>query len=250
MNTKLDQFILILIILSFLTILAINTFIQTQTQTIVVHYNQTIIGFYSHAAEIKVPAIARIGNKEKGVITNLKVLAIPGEGRTLTNIENLLFWIDTQYSIRTAKHVAERISQMNLSQIDLIYTIETNASIIEGQSAGAALTIATIAVLQNKSINNSVIITGTISEDGRIGKVGGIIEKASAAKEFGAKLFLVPKGQSIIINYVPEQKCEKIGPITFCRTEYKAEEINVSEIVGIEVKEVSSIEKALKYFLI
>ena len=221
-----------------------------KTQTTIIHYNQTIIGFHLSEAEIKVPAIARIGNKEKGVITNLKVIAIPGNGRTLTNIENLLFWVDTQHSIRVAKHVAEKVTGMDLSKIDLIYTIETNASLIEGQSAGAALTIATIAVLENRSINNSVIITGTINENGEIGEVGGIIEKARASKNFGAKLFLVPKGQKILTRYIPEQKCEKIGAITFCKTEYKQQKIDVSKIVGIEVKEIKNIKEALKYFLV
>ncbi len=215
----------------------------------IIYYNRTLPSSYKFSqSEIEIPAIGKINGKETGVITTLKVSAIPGEGRTLTNIENLLFWIDTQYSIRVAKHVAQRITNIDISKIDLIYTIESNASIIEGQSAGAALTIATIAALENKTLNKSVIITGTINDDGSIGKVGGIVYKAEAAKEAGAKLFLVPEGQSYVTEYKPKRTCEKIGIITFCRTEYEIQKVNVSEVVGIEVKEVKDIDEALNYF--
>jgi uncharacterized protein len=197
-------------------------------------------------AEIKVPAV---DNEGRGVVTNLIVEAVPGNGKVLVNIENLLFWIDTQYSIRVAKKVAEEFTKMNLSNIDLSYTIETNASVIEGQSAGAAIAIATIATLQNKTINKSVMITGTINPDGSIGQVGAIVAKAKAAKDINATLFLVPRGQGVQINYKPVQKCEKIGPITYCTIEYKEERVDVTKEAGIEVKEVSRIEEALKYFL-
>lgn len=195
---------------------------------------------------INIPAVDNQGN---GVVAVLKVQAIPGEDRTLVNINQLLFWVDTQFSIRVAKEVAENITGLDLSQVDLIYTIETNASVIEGQSAGAALTIATIAALQNKTINPNVIITGTINPDGTIGPVGGILPKAQASKNAGATLFLVPKGQGTQINYRPIQKCEKFGPITYCTTEYKPEKIDISRDVGIEVKEVSDIQEALTYFV-
>jgi len=204
--------------------------------------------FTYNQVEIKIPAISSVNGEEKGVITRLKVQVIPGEGRTLTNIENLLFWIDTQYSIRTAKKVAERIVGINTSKLDFIYTIETNASIIEGPSAGAALTVATIAALEGKSINQSVVITGTIHEDGSIGKVGGIIEKGKAAKEANATLFLVPKGQSKIIEYVPETKCKKFRVLTICETKYERKSFDVSKEIGIEVREVETIEEALNYF--
>jgi uncharacterized protein len=195
---------------------------------------------------IKVPAVDAEGN---GVVTQLKVQAVPGEGRALVNINQILFWVDTQFSIRVAKQVAEKITKVPLNKFDLIYSIETEATVIEGQSAGAALTIATVAALTNKTINQSVIITGTINPDGTIGPVGGILAKANAAKSAGAKLFLVPAGQGMQTTYTPVTNCQKIGSFTICRTEYKAVRTNVKSEVGIEIREVSNIDEALKYFL-
>lgn len=200
----------------------------------------------TNVVTINLPAI---DNQGTGVIAKLKVQAIPGEGRVLTNIENILFWVDTQFSIRIAKDVAKNITGKNLSNFDFIYTIETDASVIEGQSAGAAITIATISVIENKTLPPNVMITGTINPDGTVGSVGGILVKAKASKDVGAKLFLVPSGQGTQVNYIPEKKCEQIGPITFCTTEYKPQRIDISKDVGIEVKEVSTIEEALKYFV-
>ena len=199
----------------------------------------------SNTVIINLPAVDDQGN---GVIAKLKVQAIPGEGRILTNIDNLLFWVDTQFSIRIAEMVAENITGADLSKVDLIYTIETDASVIEGGSAGAALTIATIAVLQNKTLPSDVMITGTINPDGTLGPIGAVLAKAKAAKDIGAKIFLVPEGQGNQVNYVPEKKCEQVGPVTFCTTEYKPQRIDISKDVGVEIKEVSSINEALKYF--
>ncbi|MEM5836509.1 MAG: S16 family serine protease [Candidatus Aenigmatarchaeota archaeon] len=199
-----------------------------------------------NVVRMKIPAVDNEGN---GVMTTLVVEAVEGKGRVLTDINHLLFFIDTQNSIQIAKNVAERITGINTSKIDLIYQIETNASVIGGPSAGAALTIATIAALQNKSLNEKVSITGTINLDGTIGVVGGIEEKARAVKEEGMEIFLVPKGQGVQITYTPKRECRKIGPILYCTTEYLPKKVDVSESVGITVKEVSNVEEALKYFM-
>jgi len=207
----------------------------------------TNITFEGKVVSLNVPAVDEEGN---GVATTLKVESRPGTGKVLVDVNQLLFWVDTQYSIRTAQRVAQNITGVDLSNIDLVYWIETNASVIEGPSAGAALTVATVVAIQNKSLNESVMITGTINPDGTIGPVGGIFAKAKASKDIGTKLFLVPEGQGLEISYKPVQKCEKHGPITLCTTDYRTEKVDISKNVGIEVKEVSRIEDALKYFLI
>lgn len=237
---------ILIIGLIILVISVFNLTIETKVTPVQLELKPQLPQKTTKTITINIPAVDNQGN---GVITKLKVQAIEGEGRTLVNVENLLFWIDTQFSIRVAKEVAKNITQLDLSKTDLIYEIETNASVIEGQSAGAALTIATVAALQNKTVNQSVVITGTINPDGKIGAVGAVFAKAKAAKDVGATLFLVPEGQGMQINYRPEQRCEKIGPVTFCTTEYKPERIDISKDVGVEVKEVSNIQEALKYFL-
>lgn len=197
-------------------------------------------------ASIIVPAVDQSG---KGVATNLTVQVVPGSGKALVNIDKLLFWVDTQNSIRTARSVAENVLGVNISYYDLVFTIEANATVIEGPSAGAALTVATIAALGNKSINQDVMMTGTINHDGTIGPVGEILVKANAAKDVGAKMFLVPVSQSTVVTYELRRHCEIIGWTEICTTETIPKKVDVANETGIDIVEVANIEEALEYII-
>lgn len=197
------------------------------------------------SATIFVPAIDNEGN---GVALPLNVKSSSGPGEILIDINNLVFWFDTQQSIQTARSVAQNITGVDTSKINLVYMIETNATLVGGPSAGAALTIATISALENKTLNKSVMVTGTINPDGTIGKIGGILEKAKAAKQAGAKLFLVPSEQGTETFLKPEEKCIERARFVYCETRYRQVIIDISETAGIQVIEVSTISEAEKYF--
>ncbi|OYT42179.1 MAG: hypothetical protein B6U78_01845 [Candidatus Aenigmarchaeota archaeon ex4484_224] len=246
---EIKEFLIGLIIGFFISFSFLTYQTYPKTEVHIIPTNFSLIKNYSikfsGESEIYLPAVDQKGN---GVITKLKVRALPGNGRVLVDINQLLFWIDTQQSIQIAKRVAQQITGLDLSKYDLFYSIETNASIIEGPSAGAGITIATIAALENKTLNKSVMITGTIQPDGSIGPVGGIEAKARAAKQIGAKVFLVPRGQGTQVTYVPIKNCKTVGYVTFCEITYKLKETSISKKVGIEVKEVENIYDALNYF--
>lgn len=221
------------------------------------NYTQNVVSFEPYteflnetnvsAARIIVPAVDQDGN---GVATILDVQVVRGERRALVNIDKLFFWTDTQNSIRKSRTVAENITGFDLSFYDIIYTITANASVIEGPSAGGALTVATIAALERKSVNLSVMMTGTMEHDGYIGPVGEITAKANAAREIGAELFIVPVGQSIETVYDSREVCENIGWTKICRIERTPRQVNVQEEAGIPVIEASSIRDVLPYFII
>jgi uncharacterized protein len=198
------------------------------------------------ATTIKVPAVDREG---RGVMATLSVEANPGVGRTLVDINQIFFWVDTQDSIRTAKAVSKDITDIDLSNYDIVYSIQANASVIEGPSAGAAMAIATIIELENRTIREGVTITGTINEDGVVGQVSGIVAKGEAARENGMDIFLVPSGQKMYTTFIEDKKCESYVFTTICRTEVKPETVDVENQVGIEVEEVKNLQEALKYFL-
>lgn len=189
-----------------------------------------------------------VDNQGKGVMTLLVIEAIPGSGRTLVDIDNLLFWADTQHSIRIAKNVAANLSGVNIDNYDFIYNIYANASVIGGESAGAAITIATMAVLLDKKPREDVVITGTINHDGTIGPVQAILPKAEVAKAINATILLVPLLQSQEIVYEEREHCERFGPTEVCTIERIPKKVDIKEEIGIEVIEVESIQEALKYF--
>ena len=198
-----------------------------------------------NTAYITVPAV---DNKGNGVTTRIIVSATPGTGKTLIDVDHLLFWQDTQNSVRTAKEVAERETKLDLTKYDLVYTIEANASIISGPSAGATLTVATIAALENKELKSDVLMTGAINHDGTIGPVGGITDKAKAAKQAGATTFLVPLLQGNEVTYETKEYCRDFKFSKFCNIEQVPKKVNVAEEVGIKIVEVQNIKEAMDYF--
>ncbi|NIO21463.1 MAG: hypothetical protein GTN76_12160 [Candidatus Aenigmarchaeota archaeon] len=224
-------------------------------ETIIIYYNRTrptnIVTYVPYTSEntsyssIVVPAVDEEG---EGLTTVLNVQIVPGSGKILANIDKLLFWTDTQNSIRISSKVASNITGTDLSNYDLIYTIETNATAVEGPSAGAALAIATIAALKGNTLDPEVMITGAVNHDGTIGPVGEILPKANAAKDAGARLLLVPLLHSKEITYKTKKYCEQIGTSEICSTEKIPTEVDISEEVGIEVVEVKTIEEAIDYF--
>ncbi|MBU3897132.1 MAG: hypothetical protein KJ697_04345 [Nanoarchaeota archaeon] len=194
-------------------------------------------------------SLAAVNEKGEGMAIPIVVEVKYGSGKVLTDIDKLLFWIDTQQSMQIARDVAVNITKFDLSDYDLVYTIETNETgIVGGPSAGAALAIATIAALSNRTIRTDVMMTGTINEDGTIGPVGGILEKAKAARDIGAKIFIVPIGQGTELKLVPKESCIKTFGFLYCETKYQEETIDIAKNSGIAIIEVKYIEDAAKYF--
>ncbi len=209
--------------------------------------NPTSDAINASFATMLLPAVDDRGN---GLVTNLTVEVSRGSGRSLVDIRSLLFWVDTQNSIRTAGDVAAKTANVRLSSYDIVYSIATNASVVEGPSAGAALTIATIAALKNKKLRNDVMITGTINPDGSIGEIGDVFSKAQAAKTADVKTLLVPTGQSIEIKTGYEKTCKNYFVSKVCTSTWQTKSLNISELAGINVVEVGTITDAVPYLVV
>ncbi len=201
-----------------------------------------------NSVEIKVPAVDNRGN---GVVGKIKTTVENGTGQILVNIDILTGFL-TQDSIKTAAAVASNLTNITLQNLDITYKAEVNATAVDGPSAGAALTIATIFALENKTLPDDVMITGTINPDGTIGRVGGVLAKARASKEAGANIFLVPKGQGVYEEIKKKRECEKKeGPgfvYEYCTIKYIPQKISIGEELNLTVVEVETISDALKYF--
>lgn len=193
--------------------------------------------------------IVGVDNKGHGVAGQIFVDVKPGTGLVLVNINNVLADYQTQISARTAAKIASNFTQVNISSLDVIYNIKANASIVEGPSAGSAMTLATIAAIENKTINDSVFITGTIEDDGSIGTVGGIGEKAKAAKDNNAKLFLIPDAK-YNVGYNEVKECKDLDSIKYCEIVYLPRKTDLSQLLQLEIVPVKNITEAVKYVII
>lgn len=164
-------------------------------------------------------AVIGVNSEGMGSVIPLEVIIKSGNGSLFLDVSNVLFDESLQSSAQTAVKVAGEITKINPEEKDILISIHASTtrekSEIGGGSGGAAMTVAIIAAIEGRNISKDVLITGTIEDYHTIGKVGAVREKGIAAKDWGAKRFIVPIGQ------------------------------NVS--AGLEVKEAFMIEDALKY---
>ncbi len=195
-----------------------------------------------------------------GVIGRANIEIIPGRGRILANT-NPFIEPDTQQSVETAVSYALNYTNTNLNDFDIIVSFDINdlngnpidsrGQIIGGPSAGAALTLATIAAIEGREIKDGIAITGTIEPDGSIGRIGSVAEKSDAAGKAGLSYFLVPQGQAGVREYERVVTMEKTGPFTIRRVSYvpsiKSLDSYTIEKYNMSVIEVSRVEDAFSY---
>lgn len=186
----------------------------------------------------EMPLVA-VGPDGKGMVTNLTIEMVAGKGRTFFSSEPLI-GIDTQNSERVAVAVAESITNKTTDDKDILFTIHTNATIVDGASAGSAMALATISALNQKRFRKDVMMTGTIHEDGSIGPVGSVAAKAKAAADAGAKIFLIPRGQSVQTMNVQVGEAAKTVTVNLTK---------IGEKWGVDIIEVSNIKQVLPVFL-
>jgi uncharacterized protein len=210
-------------------------------------------------ASVKLVAVREDG---EGVVSSLTVEIGPGAGKIMVDTHPLIGF-DFQYAGITAVKVASSLTGYALDDdgeglkgTNVLFTVSTQTGesveiqAVDGPSAGAATAVATIAALENKKVKENVIMTGTINEDGSIGTVGGVFEKAKAANDAGAELFLVPQGQSVVTMY--REVVQQRGPFRFVTYEPVNVDLNeYAENAGwsIRIQEVSTIENALELML-
>ena len=156
----------------------------------------------------------------KGAILILEGEIKMGKGRILIDLEKSYLDVSFQESLTKALEVINKVFSKKVLDKDIILKIKSTKEkriLVEGKSAGVALTVLLYALIEGKEINTSVVVTGAINSDGSVGQVGAIDAKAKAASKV-ATLFLVPQGQK---------------PLTS----------------PIEIKEISTIHDALKYMI-
>lgn len=176
-------------------------------------------------------AVEQSGDELRGITAALSLELAEGSGRIFLETQPLTK-TDTQVSTRFAAQVACSLLDVSCSNQDFIYTLRSNAPLVGGPSAGAAMTILTIGELNGIDLAEDVAITGTINSGGIIGPVGGIKQKIEAAAANDMRIVLIPFG---------ERFSEQDDNSTLDLIAYGDE-------LGIEVIEVGLITDAFGYF--
>ncbi|NOR47908.1 MAG: hypothetical protein GQ533_07675, partial [Methanosarcinaceae archaeon] len=166
-------------------VLAITLFILLTTPTSAINIDEGVT----------IPIIAAYSTMEgeTGVLLNATVIVTEGNGHVFVDTQPYT-QVDLQGSARMATLVASDITGIDPTEHDFYFIIEVTSPIVSGPSAGAALTVAAIADIEDWQLIDGVVMTGMINPDGSIGPVGGIPYKLDAAAQHGTSLFIVPEG--------------------------------------------------------
>lgn len=186
---------------------------------------------------------------EEGALLNISTEIQPGKGRVLVQTTPLM-GVVFQDAANTAVFVAENKTGRQMSSSDIIFSITASNETpgVDGPSAGALMTLLTISAIDNNTkLNNSITLTGTIDDEGNIGQIGGVLEKAKAAKAGGKTLFLIPRENNQLVTYKYVER--KLGG--FNVIEKQSEVVDAKEYiekeVGINIQYVDTIDDVLKY---
>ncbi len=194
---------------------------------------------FAKQGHMKLLAVKEVSNGYEGSSADLYLEIKPGNGRVFLDTFPLTK-TDTQISTRYARDVACDYLDVDCNGHDFFYTINADSSIIGGPSAGAAVTILTIAMLKNIDIDESIAVTGTINSGGIIGPIGGVKAKVEAAKGNGIKKVIIPSGE----RFVKENEFSNDTNATNTTIDV----VEYGKNIGVDVIEAGDIDEAIFIF--
>jgi ATP-dependent Lon protease len=144
-----------------------------------------------------------------GDVLYIEAVLLPGGGGHLTltgQLGNVM-----QESARAAlSHVRQQSTALGiepdtLTKQDLHIHVPAGAIPKDGPSAGVTMATAIVSAARQIPVRPDVAMTGEITLSGLVLPVGGIREKAMAARRHGIKTFVLPKGNQQDLAELPEE---------------------------------------------
>ena len=122
-------------------------------------------------------ARVRVGEGDGGFTVDLADSEAEGAGPA---------WLAASAS---AAAVATLVSGVDPSTLEVSFSVTGR---IDGPSGGAALAVGVLAAIRGLTLRDGVTMTGTISPDGFVGRIGAVATKVRAAADNGFNVVLVP----------------------------------------------------------
>ncbi len=173
-----------------------------------------------------------------GTVIFVEASQTPGEGNlTLTGQLGDVMKESAQAAVTYARAHADElgIDQDLFSSHDFHIHVPKGAIPKDGPSAGVTMGMALISLCTNRKLRHDVAMTGEITLRGKVMPVGGIKEKAIAAKRAGIKTLIVPDQNKKDLPDVPDyakevldfefvDKMDEIIPIALVDEDEEGEE--------------------------
>jgi hypothetical protein len=176
-------------------------------------------GTFSAPQRSAVPLVGFDSETERGRIVSLQISNVPGN-RVYMDVTGITYQPSIQSTMLVSRYHAIKMVGAGLND-GFVVKVDAPESweYVGGTSSGLATTAGMIASHERWKYDRRVVLTGAVREDGSVGPVKHIREKAIAAREHGYETLVVPAGQGV-------------------------------EVEGIEVVEVADVETAMRYAIV
>jgi ATP-dependent Lon protease len=155
----------------------------------------TPIGGMTMPAESKMISVS--GKEEGG-----KLIFTGNAGNTMKESSNIAFNFLRSNKEKLEIEIDFSTINMHLNTLDCVSK--------DGPSAGAGMAIIMLSSLKNYPLSTSIGITGALTLNGNITRIGGLKEKAMGAISSGIKLILVPEENREDVNKFPIELKENL----------------------------------------
>ncbi|MBR2645979.1 MAG: endopeptidase La [Clostridia bacterium] len=142
-----------------------------------------------------------------GTTLTVEAMAMPGKGEIkLTGKLGDVMKESALAALTYIRAHAEKygIPQEKFSSTDLHIHVPEGATPKDGPSAGITIATAILSALSGRQVRVDVAMTGEITLRGKVLAIGGLKEKALAARRVGVKTVLMPKANAREIEELPE----------------------------------------------
>jgi ATP-dependent Lon protease len=152
-----------------------------------------------------------------GDIMFIEATRMPGKGSmTVTGQLGDVMRESAQAALSYVRSRAEAlgISPDFFANSDLHVHVPAGAIPKDGPSAGVAMTTALVSLLSGVAVREDVAMTGEITLRGQVLPVGGIKEKALAARRSGVTTFILPKRNEVDLDDLPKELVDDMTFVT------------------------------------
>lgn len=168
-----------------------------------------------------------------GDTLTIEVNVLPGQGKIeLTGSLGDVMKESAQAAVTYVRAQADKLgfADINISEQDIHIHVPAGAVPKDGPSAGITIATALASALSGRPVRSDLAMTGEITLRGHVMPIGGLKEKAVAAKRAGIKEILIPKENERDIEDIPESVTKQLK-ITLVD---KAEEVFAAALLAEE----------------